>query len=266
MIELGTDLIKPDELGIVALAPGGESQELLKEALGGEPLALGDFPRIKWPTGGGLKFERTVLGNTEYVDAVTGVIVHQGMSRSYWKSPDPVEGTPPDCISPDAEFGYGEPGDKLRAQTPALGCGDCPMSKFGSAPPGRDGSESNAQACKLMRDVFVLVQGGGILPVAISIPPGSLKKGKGYFVELAEFGIRYYTVLTTLSLEKATAANGTAYAQARFKMAGRLDDGTVEQVAAYREHMLPSFKRVMRDADADVNDVDGSAEPDDGDK
>lgn len=237
----GTDLIKPDALNIAALDPKSESRELLKEALAGEALGLGDFERVKWPTGGATKFERTVLGNSEHVESIDGVIVMQGMSRAFWKDPNPVEGQNPDCKSPDGEWGYGEPGDELRSAEPPVGCKVCPMAQFGSS---KNPNSPNAQACKLTRDLVFLPQGGGILPMLVSIPPGSLGEGKGYVVELAGFGIRFYTVLTRLSLVKATSKAGQAYSQARFQMLGRLDDDAIKAVVDYRETIKDAFARV----------------------
>lgn len=239
---MGTEIIKAAELGITALSGGSEAIELLQEALAGEALTLGDMERIKWPTGGTTKFERTVLGNSEMVDAIEGVIVHQGMSRAFWTDPNPTEGTPPDCKSPDAKFGYGSPGDELRAQTPPQGCDVCPNGQFGSS---KNPNSPNAQACKLTRDFFMLAKGGGMLPLLVSIPPASLAGGKGYIVELASHGIRYYTVVTRLTLTKEKSKAGQAFAKAELSMVGHLDDESSAGVAEYRELMAPAFRRVV---------------------
>lgn len=256
---MGNEIVKAEELGLAALSDGAESLELLHEALAGEALRMGDLERVKWPTGGAVKFERTVLGNAEHVESIEGVILHQSMSRSYWKSPEPVEGATPDCVSPDGKFGYGEPGDTLRAASPPQGCDSCPMAQFGSHP--KEGS--NAQACKLSRDIFMLAKGGGLLPLAVSIPPGSLPQGKGYFVDLASFGIRYFTVVTKLSLRKVTNKSGQPYAEAVFSMVGRLDDETAETVRGFREMMAPAFERMVPAAGDEAEVVNATAVADD---
>lgn len=237
-----SELVKASDFGLVALDQDSEVAELMAEALAGESLGLGDLERVKWPTGGDTSFKRVVLGNTEHVESIEGVIVHQRMSRSYWVDPEPKEGQAPDCTSPDAEWGYGSPGDALRAQEPPKGCAVCPMAAFGSAK-GPGGVAKPGQACKLSRDFFFITPGAA-LPLLVSIPPGSLGQAKGYVVELASFGIRYYGVVSKLSLIKATNKTGQAYAEARMSMVGKLDDGSKEAVAKYRENIVPSLAAV----------------------
>lgn len=253
-----TDLIKAADLNLTAITGGGELAEILDEALAGEKVGLGDLERVKWPTGGRIKFERTVLGNSEDVATIQGVIVHQRMSRSYWSNPEPAEGTPPDCTSPDGTWGYGNPGDELRAQNPPKGCEVCPMAQFGSS---KKPNSPNAQACKLMRDFFIVTP-GAMFPLIVSVPPGSLGDAKSYVVDLASHGIRYYHVVTELSLVKATSKQGQAFAQARLKMVGRLDDESREAVDGYRATMVPSLQSHPVNADGPAEPVDGDAEED----
>ncbi len=253
----GTELIKAGDYGLVALDENSEVAEILQEALAGEQVGIGDLERVKWPAGGATKFERTVLGNTEYVDAIEGVIVYQRMSRSYWSDPEPKEGTQPDCTSPDAKWGYGNPGDELRSQTPPKGCEVCPNAQWGSAR-GPGDVEKRGQACKLMRDFFVLTP-GATFPTIVSIPPGSLGSAKSYVVELASFGIRYYNVVSKLTLKKATNKGGQPFAQAELAMVGKLDDASVAGVASYRERMVPSLQST-RVVDTPPSSEDGEAQ------
>lgn len=264
---MGNDIIRASEFGLSALDADSEIAEILEEALAGESVSLGDLERVKWPTGGGTKFERTILGNDESVASITGVVIHQRMSRSYWSDPEPSEGTQPDCSSPDAKWGYGAPGDDLRAQNPPKGCEVCPNAQFGSAPP-KNGQPQRGQACKLMRDFFVLTP-GATFPLIVSVPPASLGQAKGYVVELASHGIRYYHVVSELSLVKATNKGGQPYAEARLKMVGRLDDESKVGVDAYRERMVPSLQQTRMNADGPaepVADADTDAEEVDGEK
>lgn len=258
MAKAGQELIKAGDYGLVALDENSEVAEILQEALAGEQVGIGDLERVKWPTGGSTKFERTVLGNTEHVDAIEGVIVYQRMARSYWSDPEPKEGTQPDCTSPDAKWGYGTPGDELRSQTPPKGCEVCPMAQFGSAK-GPGNVEKPGQACKLMRDFFILTP-GSTFPTIVSVPPGSLGPAKGYVVELASFGIRYYHVVSRLSLKKATNKSGQAFAQAELSMVGRLDEGSIEGVSSYRDRMVPALSSA-RVSDAPPPQEEGEAEP-----
>lgn len=237
----GTDLIAAADYGLTALDENSELGELLAEALAGESISAGDLERVKWPTGAGpnYRFERSVLGNSELVESIEGVIVHQRMTRSYWSDPEPKEGTQPDCSSPDGKWGYGEPGDNLRNQDEPKGCDSCPLAVFGSAV-GAGGVSKPGQACKLMREFFFLTP-GAIFPTIVSIPPASLGDARGYVVDLASHGISYYTVVTSLTLEKATSKDGIAYAQARLKMVGKLDEPSIERVKGYRDDNLASL-------------------------
>lgn len=262
---MGTELVTIDKLNIAALSDNNAA-ELMEEALAGESLSLSDMERVKWPTSGNTKFTRTILGNEETTDKITGVIIHQGMSRAYWKNPDPIPGQNPDCKSPDGKFGFGDPGDRLRAVEPApVGCKACPMAQFGSDP--KEGSQ--AQACKLTRDFFILPQDGGMLPILLSIPPGSLGQAKGYVVGLAEHGIRYFHALTEITLERMQNKAGIAYAQARVRYVGRIEDDAVERISAYRLTLEDAFKTmvpaegVIAEAAAGVEHDTGDFDPND---
>lgn len=255
----GTELVKAADFGLTALDENSEVAEILAEALAGENVSPGDLERIKWPTGGGGVFERSVLGNTTHVDHIEGVIVHQRMTRAYFEDPEPKEGTQPNCTSPDGKWGYGDPGDALRQHEPPKGCEVCPMAAFGSAR-GPGGVQKRGQACNLRREFFILTP-GAIFPTIVSIPPASLGEARGYVVDLASFGIRYYTVVTRIGLRKVASKDGQPYAEAVMSMSGKLDDASVEAVKGYRDRMLASLIATPVTAPAaGEQPVDGTAE------
>lgn len=239
----GVAIVKAVDLGLTALNPDSEIAEILEEALAGEDLGPGDLERIKWPTGGATAFERTVLGNVEYPQKITGVIAFQRMERAFWIDPEPKDGTEPNCRSTDARWGIGDPGDALRRQQPPQGCKTCPKATFGSAR-GPGGVEKRGQACKLMRTMFILTP-AATFPIIVSAPPGSLQAVKSFLIEMASAKMRYFHFVVELTLERVTSKDGQPFARAILKLVGRLDDDSIAAVEAYRERMMPSFEAVQ---------------------
>ena len=75
-------------------------------------------------------FEVPGLAGNEAAMELTGIVLDYTTPRAYWDTPDPVEGTPPVCMSPDSIISHdGQP------------CARCPYNDFGS----KDG-ESNAKS------------------------------------------------------------------------------------------------------------------------
>lgn len=222
-----TDLVKAADLDLPVLQTGAQAAlHALQENLGGETLTAGDLDRVKVPSGGGTKWEVPVLGDTEHRASLDGVIVFQRLTRAYWTNPNPTEGTPPDCSSPDATIGYGTPGDALRAES--KGCAECPMSAFGSAPGDKQG-----QACKLTREVYLLTTESDPLPVLLNVPPTSLGPVRKFLVDLAKRGQSYYSHRVQLTLDEAVNAGGQKYAKVKIRSLGQLDDQALTAVREY---------------------------------
>lgn len=180
-----------------------EKLEILKETLeGGECSGLSfRFDRLKIPAGGSTAFE--VPGedeDTEMVKTITAVIAYHHPAYAYYATKFQGGSNPPDCGSYDGIHGTGNPGGLCRA---------CPYNKFGSG-----GSKS--KACK-NRHMLYLVREGEIFPVVISLPTGSLRSFTDYVKHQLTKGRKLSSIVTEISLVKATNDDGIVYSKAKFK-------------------------------------------------
>ena len=126
--EAQTSLI-PTNSGYVAL--GSNALEIIKDNLKNQPLSVQLFDIVKAPSGGSTVFSVPSISGDEAEKELTGIILDYTTPRAYWDSADPVEGTPPICLSHNS----------ITSQDGKV-CAHCPYNDFGS----RDG-ESNAKAC-----------------------------------------------------------------------------------------------------------------------
>lgn len=211
--------------------------EVFQENLGGETITDRDLDAIKMPSGGGLSWDVPSIDGGIATKTLSGVVIAQFMRRAYWPTRD-LSGAPPQCSSPNASDGYGDPGDKLDN----IGaCLQCPFAQFGSAPDRDDGTPSNGQACKQMRQVFLLMD-DNILPRVLTLSPTSLAPSKTFFLQLAGAGHRYYAVTVNIGLEKKTAGN-TPYSVATWALGAPLGEDEAKKVADYRDAILPMISR-----------------------
>ena len=127
------------------------AMEVLYENLKHQPLSQQVFDVIKAPSGGATVFTVSGVGGEELHKELTGIILDYGTPRAYWKSADPVEGTPPDCHSRDGLTSY-----------KGASCAICPFNAFGST----QKSDSNAKACKEMVELYLL-RPDTIMPVIV---------------------------------------------------------------------------------------------------
>lgn len=206
--------------------------ELLRDALGGEALAFKDLDRIKFPSGGGTTFEVPTLDGEVAAKELKGVIIGRQTRRAYW--PFPLEERPddddgrPHCASVDGWTGVGDPGGD---------CASCPFNEFGSDIKGGPG-----KACKETRQIFLLTE-NDLLPLAITIPPGSLANVKDYFMRLLRAQVKPSDVVTTITLEKAENAAKIKFARANLKAGERLTPAARERVKAYSEAMASAMEQ-----------------------
>lgn len=210
----------------------------IQENLDGEKLSQWDLPRIKIPAGGGLSWEIPTISGVDTTREIIGIPVYQTMMRSYWSTPDPVEGTPPDCSSPDAKFGFGDPGGD---------CEICPLAQFASAHNGR------GQACKIRRMLFVLREDDTI-PVLISLPPTSVKPWRNFLLQASSIG-PYYGMQVGLSLSKKTS-NGYTHSILNPRLVEALSGDMLERARTYHEMFTAlmsseSGQRMAREVAAD---------------
>jgi len=195
----------------------------IKDNLGSDGLDITSLDRVKVPAGGGIAFEVPTLEGTDSAKELEGVIVAWKDSRAYWEGSYGGGNEPPECSSHDCISGTGNPGGS---------CAVCPMAEFGSAENG------SGQACKQMRTILLLTN-GRTLPIAIIVPPTSLKNVKKYFLRLASSGKRYSDVVSRFSLVKQKNGTGIEYSEIEVAVARRLEADECAGAKSYGEAIVP---------------------------
>ena len=185
--------------GYVALANMDTLNNALAEDCDGLEFSL---DKIKIPSGGGTAFEVPTdeEGETDMVKEITGVILFNHAANSYYREKYSGGSNPPDCGSFDGKVGVGTPGGD---------CKTCPYNKFGSG-------EGKSKACKNRRILYIL-QENEFFPVMLSLPPGSVGSYTNYVKRLVSKGLRPNSVVTKITLKKASSADGINFSQAVFK-------------------------------------------------
>ena len=211
--------------------------EILEENLGPDGLTPGDLTRIGVPRGGGKFWTIPGLEGEESIESIECIILDWNTTRVYWElSIDEGGGDQePDCSSKDGKTGSGMFG--VGSDHNADGkCASCPMSQWGSGaqPDPKTGLQpkSGSQACKEQRNLTVL-RPGSILPLSIQLPPTSIAPLRDYMKRLANAGLSYYRVVTSLGI---SVKKGTyTYSVVAPTLAGRLDPETNQSVAEFRD-------------------------------
>lgn len=227
----GTDLIVAGESSsfLALRMPEQELRDLIQTNLGGGTLDVSVLDRVKTPTGGRTKWDVPTLDGEETVETISGVIIHWATRRAYWENTEP-DGSPPDCSSPDAFNGFGNPGGQCQA---------CPLNVFGTDQKGGPG-----KACTEFRQMFLL-QEDAIIPLVINAMPGSLKTVQQYFVRLLRAGVPSTAVVTTLKLERAANSTGQEYAKIIPVAGQRLDPDARARMEHLADQLKPAFERVI---------------------
>jgi hypothetical protein len=197
-----------------------------------------DFDRVKIPSGGALAFE--VPGDDpdepKVVQEIIGVIVDHHPVNAYWSEKFSNGSNPPDCSSMDGATGVTINGQKRD-------CTTCPHNQWGSA------EDSRGKACKNMRRIYILPE-GNLLPLLLTLPPTSLKNFSDYIVKRVIAKKRFsYSVLTKVSLRKATSSGGFTYSQATFSIAGLLNDEDTAKAAKYAHNIKAVARKLQVMAD-----------------
>ncbi len=228
MAKKTTALMKPDSYAIIK-ADAKQLGEVVRANLGGQNLTEFDLERVKVPGGGGLTWE---IGDDESSKVLEGIIVHWRDGCAYWEESFDSSGggTPPDCSSQDGLTGIGNPGGI---------CGKCPFNEFGS---GKDakGKPTRGKACKNFRVLFMM-RPEELLPLAVIVPPTSLREVRKYFLRLASRAIPYYSLVTQLTLEKTKSEQGIAYARIKAAPSTRLSDKEQAAIRSYSEDIASAF-------------------------
>ena len=203
-------------------------------------ITIQDLPRLQPAPGGLPHFVIAGDTNNEPIRLLSGIIMAERSARLLWDQ-NVRKGSIPRCTSKDAFWGVGDPGGD---------CLQCPMAQFGSDPKGGKG-----QACKHIRQILLLRE-NEILPCLIAVPPTSLKNSKQYFLRLLSSRTPPWSVVSTLTLERATNDRGDNYGKINFTKGPLLSD---EEKALMRPYAM-AMANFLRPIDLTMEDyavVDG---------
>lgn len=209
--------------GSAYMALNGDALGIIRENLKNQPLSLDLFDIVKSPSGGSTVFSVPGLAGEEAEKELTGIILDYTTPRAYWDSPDPVEGTPPTCMSQNSIISFD-----------GKSCAHCPFNDFGSK-----NGESNAKACKESVLLFLL-RPGNVLPLLVRVPVTSKPRFLKYTARLAGNLVPVNSVVTKITLEKATSKAGKPYALFNFEAVSILSPQEAEHAKAYARQFMDS--------------------------
>jgi hypothetical protein len=203
------------------LALNSNALAIIHENLKNQPLSYQAFDVVKAPSGGSTVFSVPGLAGDEAEKELTGIILDYTTPRAYWNTPDPVEGTPPTCMSQNSIISCdGKP------------CAHCPYNDFGS----KDG-DSNAKACKESVLLFLL-RPDNVLPLLIRVPVTSKTRFLKYTTRLIGNLKPISGVVTRITLEKATSKAGKPYALFNFEAVEILSPEETAHAKAYAQQFM----------------------------
>jgi hypothetical protein len=189
---------------------------IITENLKGKQLSYQMLDVVKSPSGGTTAFSVPGVSGDENAKELIGVILDYTTPRAYWDTPDPKEGTPPICFSRDSIVSH-----------EGTACATCPYNDFGS----KDG-DSNAKACK-ESVVILLLRPDNIMPIIVRIPVSSKLRFQKYTGRLVGTLTPINSVVTKITLEKATNKTGQPFAHYNFEKAEELGDDEVAAAKAF---------------------------------
>ena len=203
------------------IALNSNAFDIIRENLKNQPMSLDLFDIVKSPSGGSTVFTVPGLSGDEAEKELTGIILDYTTPRAYWDTPDPVEGTPPVCLSQNSIISHD-----------GKACAHCPYNDFGS----KDG-ETNAKACKESVLLFML-RPNNILPLLIRIPVTSKARFLKYTARLVGSLCPINGVVTKITLEKATSKAGKPYALFNFEAVSELTPEETALAKNYAKHFM----------------------------
>ena len=183
--------------------------DIIRANLKSQPLSLDLFDIVKSPSGGSTVFEVPGLAGNEAAMELTGIVLDYTTPRAYWDTPDPVEGTPPVCVSQNSIISFD-----------GKACAHCPYNDFGS----KDG-DSNAKACKESVLLF---------RVPVTSKPRFLK----YSTRLISTLTPISSVVTKITLEKATSKQGKPYALFNFEAVSMLTPEEADHARTFGQQFM----------------------------
>ena len=212
--------------GYIALT--NNALDIIRENLKNQPMSFEMFDIVKSPSGGSTVFSVPGLSGDEAEKELTGIILDYTTPRAYWDTPDPVEGTPPVCLSQNSIISHD-----------GKACAHCPYNDFGS----KDG-ETNAKACKESVLIFML-RPNNIMPLLIRVPVTSKARFLKYTTRLIGSLCPINGVVTKITLDRATSKAGKPYALFNFETVSIL---TPEETALAKKYAKQFMDIVNTDA------------------
>ncbi len=211
--------LTPSESGYLAL--NNNALDVIRANLKNQPLSFDLFDIVKSPSGGSTVFSVPGLAGDEAEKELTGIILDYTTPRAYWDTPDPVEGTPPVCLSQNSIISQD-----------GKSCAHCPYNDFGS----KDG-ESNAKACKESVLIFLL-RPNSIIPVLVRVPVTSKGRFLKYSTRLLSTLTPISSVVTRITLEKATSKAGKPFALFNFETVNVLNAADAANAKEYARQFM----------------------------
>ena len=209
----------PVEAEYIAL--NNNALSVIRENLKNQPMSLEIFDIVKSPSGGSTVFSVPGLTGDEAEKELKGIILDYTTPRAYWPTPEPAEGTPPDCLSANSII-----------SRDGKACATCPYNDFGS----KDG-ESNAKACKESVLLFLL-RSNNVLPLLVRVPVTSKARFLKYTARLAGALTPINGVVTRITLEKATSKSGKPFALFKFEVSSILDQQDAARARSYAQQFM----------------------------
>lgn len=217
--EIQTPAVEVNSSGYLALA--SNALEIIRDNLKNQPLSFDLFDVVKSPSGGSTVFSVPGLSGDEAEKELTGIILDYTTPRAYWDTPDPVEGTPPVCLSQNSIISHD-----------GKACAHCPYNDFGS----KDG-ETNAKACKESVLLFLL-RSNNVIPILVRIPVTSKARYLKYAIRLLSTLTPISSVVTKITLEKATSKTGKPYALFNFETVSKLSPEEAAQAKTFGQQFM----------------------------
>ncbi len=229
------ELQKPMDTCYMALH--NNALDIIRENLKNQPLSFDFFDIVKSPSGGSTVFSVPGLAGEDAAKELTGIILDYTTPRAYWDTPDPVEGTPPTCLSQNSIISQD-----------GKACARCPYNDFGS----KDG-ESNAKACKESVLIFLL-RPDSIMPLLVRVPVTSKARFLKYATRLIGTLTPINGVVTKITLEKTTSKSGKPYALFNFETVSILNP----EEAARAKEFARQFMEYVEAADLEPEFAEAS--------
>ena len=202
------------------LALSSNAFDIIRANLKSQPLTLDLFDIVKSPSGGSTVFSVPGLAGEEAVKELTGIILDYTTPRAYWDTPDPVEGTPPVCMSQDSIISYD-----------GKACAYCSCNTFGSK------NESGAKLCRENVLIFLL-RPNSVVPLLVRVPVTSKGRFLKYSTRLLSTLTPINSVVTRVTLERATSRGGKVFALFNFETTAILSPVEAAQARTFAQQFM----------------------------